>query len=56
MKTKKFKLFLLILTLSYTTWIMAEGIRVNWLSKMDSQHVVKKADMPKNEFKMMVGK
>jgi len=52
MKTKKFKLGLLILTLSFVTWLMAEGIRVNQMDKMDHQHVVKKADMTQNEFKM----
>ena len=56
MKTKKFKLGLLILTLSSVTWIMAEGIRVNQIDKLDGQHLVKKVDKPKNDFKLMSGK
>ena len=53
MKTKKFKLGLLILTLSFTTWIMAEGIRVNRLDKLDGQQLVKKLDKPKKDFKLV---
>jgi hypothetical protein len=56
MKTKKFKLGLLILTLSFTTWIMAEGIRVNRMDKLDGQHLVKKVDKPNKEFRLMSGK
>jgi hypothetical protein len=53
MKTKKFKLGLLIVTLSFTTWLMAEGIRVNHLDKLDGQQVVKKVEMSGKEFKLM---